>query len=1043
MKKYGKLSQLSTITLCALLVAMSADAGKISITLVPTLSGKVDSRYPDGDDGTGAIPLVWATTINNISIQSGLPYSVALCALYLTQVGSPDATVTVATGYSLPTGWSIGSPTSAACTLDYSGTGTTVTTPIKFTATRSGVVASTPNEFTITVVAPPSSDTAAPPIVTGLTATSGVAGQVPVTWNRAWDSNGGEGTDYYQLRDGATEITIVDVDQLTAKQPALTTTNIGSGSGTHTVTRSGNQLTLTCAGTGMDGTADGECFHGAEVSGQVCATAKITSVSDAATYNKAGVEIRASTDANAIVYSWYGYNQDGVLKLQLRRRSTTGGSRGTLATVDPVSFPVWAQLCKSSAGAITGTYSTDGNAFTAAASEQSTLPDTAYIGFSATATSAGVAVVGVLDETNITQGSQLSYTYNTTAAASLTVSACDAAANCASYGSAASATPGAPADTTAPTISVQPTGANNGNSTSLTYTFGCTDNTAVRGYVPTTYTGSTCSAGATVRAEQTATTYAHTGLSANTAYSFKMQCYDTAGNVSAVSNCATATTAASASDPTTAPTISSVTATGTSAPTTTLRVTWGSVTNAHHYRLRYKLASASSYTLLSTQFTSLTTDITGLAVGTTYDFQVAAANASESVITAYSTAVQGTTQSGAGAIKFNPGHYMYTDKLLRNASDLSSRTTAVISQINTQICPYPEITGLQVHITWAVLEPTQGGYSTGFSTVDQIYNALANCQKRLMLVLHERMWNSVDPNPYVPAYIQTSAYGPVQSPGTCVSGTASGYRKGGVILANGTACLFGSGLGVYPVIYESAVMDRLIALSQAYGARYNSASYPYFEMWSPMEELGGSPDGGFGFSNAALSTQVARLFTATRPAWPNTALRLKANWNLTIAQQCALIRDTLAPLNVSVGGPDTLPSSHIWTNQVFSNYSSVCQDFRGVVPWVAEIQNPELGGKAGTYTGPQLFAFGMDGGSAPASGASGAGLNALPLWPQYWVWAYQEFQGGTAQKWSTGIRPFITDTIDGAVGNGLDSTRRTPASVKASYCPTGYAGGCQ
>lgn len=398
------------------------------------------------------------------------------------------------------------------------------------------------------------------------------------------------------------------------------------------------------------------------------------------------------------------------------------------------------------------------------------------------------------------------------------------------------------------------------------------------------------------------------------------------------------------------------------------------------------------------------------------------------------------TSSTKGAIKFNPGHYLYTDKLLNSTSVIST----IISQINSQVCPYPEVTGMQVHITWAVLEPTQGGYSSGFTVVDQLYNALAACGKRLMLVVHERSWGSFSTNSIVPAYLQTSTYGAVQSAGTCVSGTASGYRKGGIVVANGSACTFSSGLSIYPVLWEATVMDRLIALSKAYGARYNSSSYPYFEMFSPTEELAGSvPSDPFGFSTSSLITQMQRLYTATRDAWPNTALRMKANYGPTTAQQCTFFRDYLVPLGVAIGGPDVHPGEEVWANRVFSNRLNECQDFRGVVPWVSEVQPPELGGKEGTWNAPQLYTYSTQGGRASGSGATGAGLNSLPLWPQYWVWTHNEWEGGTEQRWSTGLRPYITDTINGAVNNGRDSTRRTPASVKANYCPTGYAHGCQ
>lgn len=407
------------------------------------------------------------------------------------------------------------------------------------------------------------------------------------------------------------------------------------------------------------------------------------------------------------------------------------------------------------------------------------------------------------------------------------------------------------------------------------------------------------------------------------------------------------------------------------------------------------------------------------------------------------TSVSVTTSRTETAIKFDPGHYMATNAFAY-LSDKDTKLSTIVSQINSDICPYPEVKGLQIHALWSVLEGAAAGdYSGGFAFVDTIRDALAACNKKLMILAHDRLYGGYGDglSNVMPAYLLTSTYGAVESPGTCVSGVTSGYRKGGVYAANGSACAYSGSMTVMPALWEAPVMDRLIALSQAYGARYNSDST--VTMFAPMGELaGGASTGSSSYSEAAFSTQIKRLYTATRAAWPNTALRHAMNYGGPISTQCSLL-NSLVALDVAIGGPDVLPGEEITANRVFSNRLSECQDYRGVVPWVSEVQVPELGGKEGTYTASQLYTYAMQGGAASGSGATGTGVNSRPMWPQYWVWVRNEWSGGTDQRWSTGLRPYITDTIDGAVSNGTDQTQRTPASVKSTYCPSGYSGGCQ
>jgi hypothetical protein len=188
-----------------------------------------------------------------------------------------------------------------------------------------------------------------------------------------------------------------------------------------------------------------------------------------------------------------------------------------------------------------------------------------------------------------------------------------------------------------------------------------------------------------------------------------------------------------------------------------------------------------------------------------------------------------------------------------------------------------------------------------------------------------------------------------------------------------------------------------------------------------------------------MLTQLKRYLTETRPYLSHTQQRYHANYLGTDAMMGELIAHA-ASLRGTVGGPDTIPTEDIQANQVFTGDAGGI-DYRGVIPFVSEVQSPSLGGHEGTFLPMDLMDH-MRLGSAAGS-PSIAGI--LPVWPQYVVWIYNTFtpdaavSGYQAYRWSTGILPYI-QSISGAVTSGASSTLIAPASVP---CPTGFTGGCQ
>ena len=340
---------------------------------------------------------------------------------------------------------------------------------------------------------------------------------------------------------------------------------------------------------------------------------------------------------------------------------------------------------------------------------------------------------------------------------------------------------------------------------------------------------------------------------------------------------------------------------------------------------------------------------------------------------------------GDGAKKFHPGHYTWVGELrLQDAAN----QTAILNFIDT-LANEPHVKGIQLIAYWSALEgTTAGNYTQGFATVDKILARLAKYDKRLMLSIQERTFGASgsDHSRYFPTYI--------------VNGSQYGITS--------------TTVGLAARVWQAPTNDRIIALSKAYGERYND--HPNFEMFTLAETSLNLAAGTDGFSNAALATQIKRLVDAASKHWPNTAIRVSTNWIGTDALMKDLI-DYAVARNVAVGGPDVLPREDISANRAFAGALGGT-DYRGKSPWVSEIQAPELSGKEGTWTPSQLYNHALNGG-----GASGA----VAQKPQYMIWYMNTWAGSSPQFWSTGILPFI---------------RSVKGAVATTACPTLYKSGC-
>jgi hypothetical protein len=336
--------------------------------------------------------------------------------------------------------------------------------------------------------------------------------------------------------------------------------------------------------------------------------------------------------------------------------------------------------------------------------------------------------------------------------------------------------------------------------------------------------------------------------------------------------------------------------------------------------------------------------------------------------------------SNRNGLKWHPGHYVWVSGSVLT-DDIMKRQFASIDAIANE----PNIQGIQLTVYWGELEgPTKGDYSKGFAKIDAFLKKLSSLKtpKRLILQLTERKFAGKPPSveemkKYVPAYLASSEY------------------NGGFAIAPGEPWV--GGLTAIARVWEKPVMDRLIALSKAYGQRYDSN--PYFEMFALGETSVGVQNTNF--TPEAYAAQLARFYQESSPAWQRTQLRLLANYLGSDAVLTGLMKSVVPRGNVAIGGPDPelpLPNitRSIQANRIFRAERGNPDDLRGRVAWVGEQQEFGLGTRI-TQTPQEIFDY---------------QYNIMRA--NYMIWLENTYTGGDEQKFRTGILPFIR-SINGKI----------------------------
>lgn len=349
-------------------------------------------------------------------------------------------------------------------------------------------------------------------------------------------------------------------------------------------------------------------------------------------------------------------------------------------------------------------------------------------------------------------------------------------------------------------------------------------------------------------------------------------------------------------------------------------------------------------------------------------------------------------EGDGSAIKFHPGHYVIVETWT-GEFDTQAKRFAFYDTLANE----PSVKGVFLNQRqWSQLEGARGDYSAGFRMLDAELAKLATLGKRLIWNPNASYWSTSGsslPSGFIPAYLQ-----------------APEYNGGAIRCATGWIAR----------VWEQPVGDRWIAMMNAYGARYNS--HPNMEMVKPFFESAVPwnstyPAPASWDSENALRKHIITTLTAMRESWPNTMLMANTSWLRGMSTLFAALPD----LKAGASGTDLYPHPYAYPggdphNDTESDRTYVGEgddsgagrgaDYRGVIPYMNENQDPVFASKEGSYLPKELYDQGMR-------------LRQTHFaWKKMWDLP-DSFEGRfdrsdmsweqykRAVKWETGILPFL------------------------------------
>lgn len=337
--------------------------------------------------------------------------------------------------------------------------------------------------------------------------------------------------------------------------------------------------------------------------------------------------------------------------------------------------------------------------------------------------------------------------------------------------------------------------------------------------------------------------------------------------------------------------------------------------------------------------------------------------------------------TATGALKWNPGHYMS----IRSRHRDPAKELPWIDAIKNE----STVRGALITWKWRDLEKSEGVYD--FSSIDTYLSRLKalGTDKRLIIHVYDRAWSSAT-STTVPEYLRSDPK----------------YNGGEVPMANGVTAL----------IWEQAVMERFIKLHEAMGKRYDAdPAVDGIQFSETALSFSSQYPAPASFNNATHLTQIKRWITAMRASWPRSNIFMSTNYLGTDTQMEELIKHCLSN-QVFVGGPDTWTRAWVesgkralQSDEIVKGKRGSGTDYRNVIAIKNEMQVTEMGGYIATFTPAELYDVAYN-------------INRA----HYILWDRNDYYGGDAQKWDTGILPFI----------------RSVKGVSNTACPPSFKGGC-
>ena len=361
----------------------------------------------------------------------------------------------------------------------------------------------------------------------------------------------------------------------------------------------------------------------------------------------------------------------------------------------------------------------------------------------------------------------------------------------------------------------------------------------------------------------------------------------------------------------------------------------------------------------------------------------------------FSLSVEASSGNGGGNIKFHPGMYVELDPG-SGGGGLSGWLSTIASLKNS-----PGVAGVMLIQSWSALEFAQGVYTggagsgQGFDMVDQLLSACQAAGLQFILGYEDRAFggpqNYSSPTSFgqLPDYFDTLENG---SPGYLDAPSGTTFQ--------------GEGLQMIADVTNPLVTQRAIALASAYGHRYDSN--PNFEMFRTPETANAAFTGGGQYDQYVQ--QLISWMAGARAAFPHTGLSISANF-LSSASQFNTLFNAAEHYAVGMGGPDTWPdfSTYAGTSNLVFNGDLGGTDYRGVLPWIAEVQEPDENGNHGS---PQeIYDFAMTG--SPSTGGSER--------PSYFIWSFGASWQGANAFTNDQIVNFIA-SVNGVVNTSRPST---------------------